>query len=92
MDAILISAEAGSAWTVIHPEYAVVVPEPRQKGFMTLFLPRGDPDFRQLVADRIKLKKTDNRIEQLYVKWILGKDEESKAPCWSIAHDVLGCN
>lgn len=90
VDAILISAEAGSAWTLLHPEYAVVVPEPHQKGSMALFLPKRDPDFTHLVADWIKLKKTDKAMDRLHQKWILGKDEESEQPRWSIARDLLG--
>jgi ABC-type amino acid transport substrate-binding protein len=57
---------------------------------MALLLPKGDPDFRNLVADWIRLKKTDKTIDRLYEKWVLGKDEESKKPRWSIARDVLG--
>jgi len=90
VDSILISAEAGSAWTVLYPEYAVVVPEPQVKATMALLLPKGDPDFRDLVAEWITLKKTDKTIDRLYEKWILGKDEEGKKPRWSIARDVLG--
>jgi ABC-type amino acid transport substrate-binding protein len=90
VDAILISAEAGSAWTVLYPEYAVVVPEPHIKANMALLLPKGDPDFRDLVAEWIKLKKTDRTIDRLYQKWVLGKDDGGKEPRWSIARDVLG--
>jgi ABC-type amino acid transport substrate-binding protein len=90
VDAILISAEAGSAWTVLYPEYAVVVPEPQIKTTVALLLPKGDPDFRDLVAEWIKLKKADKTIDRLYEKWILGKDDESKNPRWSVARNVLG--
>jgi hypothetical protein len=84
VNAIFISAEASSAWTVLYPEYAVMVPEPQQKATMALLLPKGDPDFREVVAEWIKLKKTDKTVERLHEKWILGKDEESKKPRWSI--------
>jgi Na+/H+-dicarboxylate symporter/ABC-type amino acid transport substrate-binding protein len=86
---LVISAEAGSAWTIIYPSYSVVVPEPHIKAHSGLAMPLGDSDFSDFVDDWLELKKTSGLITTLYDKWILGKSEEQKKPRWSIIRDVL---
>ncbi len=90
VDALVISAEAGSAWTIIYPSYSVVVPEPHIKAHAGLIMQLGDSDFGDFVDDWLKIKKTSGFIEKLYDKWILGKSEEQKKLRWSIGRDVLG--
>jgi Na+/H+-dicarboxylate symporter len=88
--AIVISAEAGSAWTIIYPSYSVVVPEPHIKAHAALAMPLGDTNFATFVDDWLELKKTSGSINKLYGKWILGKGVEQKKPRWSIGRNVLG--
>ena len=90
VDALAISAEAGSAWTIIYPSYSVVVPEPHMKAHAGLITPLGGSDFEDFLDDWLKLKRTSGFIDKLYDKWILGKGEEQKKPRWSIGRDVLG--
>jgi ABC-type amino acid transport substrate-binding protein len=90
VDALVISAEAGSAWTIIYPSYSVVVPEPHIKAHAGLVMPLGDSDFGDFLDDWLKLKKTSGFIDKLYDKWILGKSEEQKKVRWSIGRDVFG--
>ena len=88
--ALIISAEAGSAWTIIYPSYSVVVPEPHVKAHTGLAMPLGDSDFGDFVDDWLQLNKTSRFIDKLYDKWILGKSEEQKKPRWSIGRDIFG--
>jgi ABC-type amino acid transport substrate-binding protein len=88
--ALVISAEAGSAWTIIYPSYSVVVPEPHIKAHAGLAMPLGDSDFGDFVDDWLKLKKASGFINTLYDKWILGKSKEQKKPRWSVGRDVFG--
>ncbi len=90
LDAIIISAEAGSAMTILYPEYAVAIPEPHFSTPMGLMMAKGDQDFISLVSDFLELKNVDPAIDQLYDKWILGKDKTQKKRRWSIGRDVLG--
>jgi ABC-type amino acid transport substrate-binding protein len=87
--ALVISAEAGSAWTIIYPSYSVIVPEPHLKAHAGFAMPLGDSDFADFVDDWLELKKTSGFISKLYDKWVLGKSEEQKKPRWSIIRDVL---
>ena len=90
VDAIVISAEAGSAWTILHPAYSVVVPEPHIKAHAALAMPLDGSDFEDFVNDWLEIKKTSGIIDKLYEKWILGKKVEKKKQRWSIGRDVFG--
>lgn len=90
-DAIVMSAEAGSAWTLLYPEYSVVVPK---DGLLTVSV--GYP--MALSADRLEsvvsrwidLKRKDGTIEMLHKHWIEGETAEEKKPRWNVLSNVLG--
>ncbi len=92
-DAIVMSAEAGSAWTLLYPEYSVVVPE---DGLLTVSV--GYPmaltaDRLEMVVSRwIDLKRKDGTIEQLHRHWIEGQTAEENTPRWNVLSNVLGWN
>jgi Na+/H+-dicarboxylate symporter len=90
LDALVISAEAGSAWTILYPVYSVVVPEPHLKANAALAMPLGTPDFEDYVNDWLQMKQTGGIIEELYNKWILGLKEEQKKERWSFGRNILG--
>jgi len=89
VDALVISAEAGSAWTIVYPSYTVVVPEPYKKAHAGLVMPLGDSVFGNYVDDWLELKKTSGFIDRLYDKWILGKSSKDEKPRWSVMRNVL---
>jgi hypothetical protein len=90
VDALFLSAEAGSAWTIIYPSYSVVVPKPHIKAHAALAMPLAALDFVDFVDDWLQLKKTSGFINKLYDKWILGKSVEQKKRRWSFGRDVFG--
>ena len=89
LDAIAISAEAGSAWTVIHPEYGVAIPKPHVSAPIAIPMARGDEAFTAFLSDWLRLQKVRGTLDALYDKWILGKDAARQRPRWSIVRDVL---
>jgi ABC-type amino acid transport substrate-binding protein len=90
LDAVLYSAEGGSAWTLIYPAYTVVIPHPMVQ-IMPAGYPvaKGDPEWVGFLSSWIELKKKDGTIGLLYDHWILGRGETSQLPRWSIMRDVL---
>jgi ABC-type amino acid transport substrate-binding protein len=84
------SAEVGSAWTLLYPEYQVVVPKP-----VLSLLPLGyavalgDTEMADFLNHWIDLKRKDNTIEKTYNYWILGQGVTIKEPRWSIIRNVL---
>ena len=91
LDAMLLSAEAGSAWTLLYPSYSVAVP--RGLGVMVpgaYALPRGQEEFRIFLNRWLDLKQGDGTTDVLFEHWILGKNASAQGPRWSIMRDVLG--
>ena len=90
IDAFILTAERGSAYTLLHPDYSVVVPQPRPTKVPLGYVIAGrDQGLRNLVNVWLDLKRKDGTIDQLFSHWILGKDATVHAPRWSILHDVL---
>jgi Na+/H+-dicarboxylate symporter/ABC-type amino acid transport substrate-binding protein len=89
VDTIAISAEAGSAWTILYPRYAVAIPEPHITKPVAIAMAQGDQQFLDFINAWLALKKTEGTIDQLYDKWILGKVDTQKAPRWSVIRNVL---
>jgi len=91
VDALVTSAEAGAAWALFHPGYAMVNPiRPPVK--IPLVYPLGSDDgyYYSLINDWIDLKKKDGTVDTLFAHWILGKGGEDRRPRWSVMRDVLG--
>jgi Na+/H+-dicarboxylate symporter/ABC-type amino acid transport substrate-binding protein len=89
-DAIALPAERGSAWTLMHPEYSVVVPEPGIVKLPLAYpLARHDQALASFINTWIELKRRDGTIEALYQYWILGRNATPPRPRWSIVRDVL---
>jgi Na+/H+-dicarboxylate symporter/ABC-type amino acid transport substrate-binding protein len=90
LDAFVYSAEAGSAWSLIYPEYTVAVPQPDVLRVPLAYaMPRGDRELADFVNNWIDLKKKDLTITELYNYWILGRNAVEQAPRWSVIRNVL---
>jgi len=90
LDAMLTAAEIGSAWSLLFPEYTVVVPQPDVVRIPVAYaMPQGDHELVNFVSSWVELKKSEGTIESLYDYWILGKTAVRKQPRWSVIRDLL---
>jgi len=90
LDALVMTAERGSAYTLLHPEYSVVVPRPRQVKVPLAYAIAGhDAALAAVVDTWIDLKRKDGTIDDLFGHWILGRNAQPKPRRWSILDDVL---
>jgi Na+/H+-dicarboxylate symporter len=90
VDGVALPAERGSAWTLIHPAYTVVVPAPGVvKIPLAYAIAQQDRRFGELVNTWIELKRKDGTLDELYQYWILGRDRAARPTRWSIIRDVL---
>jgi Na+/H+-dicarboxylate symporter/ABC-type amino acid transport substrate-binding protein len=90
VDAFVASAERGSAYTLLHPEYSVAVPKPRPfKVPLAYVIAAHDGPMVSMVNTWIELKRKDGTIDQLFAHWILGQNAASRRPRWSVMRDVL---
>jgi ABC-type amino acid transport substrate-binding protein len=89
-DAIVLPAESGSVLTLLYPKFTVVVPEPDVVKIPLAYpLARRDQDWAHFINTWIELKRRGGTIQALYGHWILGKQENSRHPRWSILRNVL---
>ena len=90
VDAIAMTAERGSAWTLLYPEFTVVVPEPGIVKVPLVFpIARHDEVFASFMNTWIDLKHKDGTIDKLFAYWVLGRDAAPRPPRWSIIRNVL---
>ena len=90
LDALVLTAERGSAFTLLHPQYSVVVPKPRLlKVPLAYIVAGGDQQLAGVVNTWIELKRKDGTIDELFAHWILGRSSAAAERRWSILDDVL---
>lgn len=90
LDALVYSAEAGSAWSLVYPAYTVAIPQPDVLSLPLAYaMARGDRELVDFVNAWIDLKKKDRTIAALYDYWILGRNAGEQEPRWSVIHNVL---
>jgi ABC-type amino acid transport substrate-binding protein len=78
LDALVYTAEAGSAWSLVYPDYSVAVPHPLVLAVPLAYpVKRGDRDMVDYVDVWIELKKKDGTIQRLH------------GPRWSVVRDLL---
>lgn len=91
LDALVMSAQAGSAWTLLHPEFSVVIPtDTRLRVSVGYPMPLDALRLENVVSRWIDLKGKDGTIERLYQHWIEGRGAQDDGPRWNILSDVLG--
>ena len=90
VDAVLATVQRGSAYSLLHPDYTVVLPRP-----ILISLPLAYPmankstEFNQFINTWINLQKMDGTIVTFYDYWVLGKNASPVKPRWSVIRDVL---
>jgi len=88
--AFVATAERGSAYTLLHPAFAVAVPKPRPFRVPLGYVIAGrDASMTAILNTWIDQKKKDGTLDELFAHWILGQDLTVKRPRWSIMRDVL---
>ena len=91
LDAFLMPAENASAWTLLHPNYTVVIPQPDPVQRQSAFGLALDADNLARVVDQwVVFAQNEGTIQRGYDYWVLGQGAINQQPRWSIIHDVLG--
>lgn len=91
MDALATSAQVGSAWTLIHPEYAVAhMPMLELSSPVAMLIAGGDEKTEDTLETWIRIKQHDGSLDRLHEYWILGRGASPTGKRWSVIRDVLG--
>ena len=90
VDALAFSAEVGTAWTLLYPEFSVVIPKGLDLKVPVGFgLPRDQVDFVIFMNTWLDLKTKQGLTRELYRYWFLGEGLTQEEPRWSIIRNVL---
>jgi Na+/H+-dicarboxylate symporter/ABC-type amino acid transport substrate-binding protein len=89
LDGFVYTAEEGSAWSLLYPEYTIVVlPSPIALP-LSYVMARGDRELVDYVNALVELKKADGTLKKLYNYWVLGRFAVDTQPRWSVIRNVL---
>ena len=89
-DALLISLEAGKAWTLLYPEYTTVFQRQGIKSFPASYaIAQKNISLLNFMNSWLELQHKSGKIDQLYDYWIQGKNAVPKTPRWSVIRNVL---
>lgn len=81
------------SWSLTHPEYTVVFPEPQiAKDIFGYAVAQGSDKFLSYLNLWLDLKKNEQFADQQYDIWVLGQTNVAITPerRWSIIRNVLG--
>ena len=75
IDAMIYGAAAASAWTLLYPDYSVIIPKPHLSPLSMGFpIPSGDHRYEHFLSNWIKLKQNSKTIDAFYQYWIEGEN------------------
>jgi ABC-type amino acid transport substrate-binding protein len=90
-DALVTSAEGGSAWTLLHPEYGVALPIRPPPEFHYILPVAGYDRVLADYLDRwIDVSDNDGTLDVVFSYWIRGETGSRASRRWSIGRNVLG--
>ena len=91
LDALLISAEAGSAWSLLYPHFQAIVPKPSRLKIPVAYpVAMNDADLADFVSQWIRIMQGTPGFERKFNYWIMGMGAEEKKPRWSILRNMIG--
>ncbi len=89
MDALVTSAEGGSAWTLIHPTYALIDPRDDHTSRPLAFLRKRDDRIENGLDTWFRLQEHEGTLNRVFEYWIQGIGTEDESERWSVIRDVL---
>jgi len=86
---LLTSAEQGAAWTVMYPNYAVVIPAPSiHTDLLAYPIISDDPAFDAFINYWIDMQVQRGFEQKSYDYWILGKDKREREERWCLLNHL----
>ncbi len=91
IDAFIMPAEHAAAWSLLHPEFTVVVPQPDPVKVPTAFgVAMDSDDLAMVINEWVIYAHNAGIVDRAFEYWIAGKGAPKTGPRWSIMRNVLG--
>jgi Na+/H+-dicarboxylate symporter/ABC-type amino acid transport substrate-binding protein len=89
---LVVSAEAGAAWTIIYPSFTTIIPKPViHRDLIGYAVARKNYELLTFLNLWLRLMEINGHQKKFYDYWIEGKSEKIKER-WNIMNDVLKLN
>jgi len=88
-DGMMWSAENGSAWTLLYPNFSVVPIHPPYRVPVGFAFSHKNNELADFVSQWLKIVRASQADERLYDHWILGKNADERGPRWSVIRNIL---
>ena len=80
----------GAAWTLLYPDFSLVVPKPALFRPVGYAVARGNDELLEVFNAWLVALKSRGRVDELYRYWMLGEAAETvKPPRGSVIRNVL---
>lgn len=89
LSGLVMAAQEGAAWTVLYPEYTVVVPRPLVRKPVGMAIRTGDADWLHFLDRWLDYERLDGALDRLRIYWVEGGGTQQRPPRWSVTRDVL---
>lgn len=90
VDAIAGFSEEGAAWTLLYPDFSLVVPKPILFHPIGYAVARHNDKLLRVLNAWLLAEKSGGTVDEEYRYWMLGEAAKAdKPPRWSIIRDVL---
>lgn len=90
VDAFLMPAEHASGWSLLYPNFTVVVPQPDPVKIPTAFgVAMGASDLQHLIDEWVIYASTAGIVGSSFDYWVKGEGAKRQEPRWSIKRNVL---
>ena len=90
LDVQIGSAEAGSAWCLLYPQYTIVVPSGGRVRVPLAFpVALDNGSVLRYLDTWIDLRERDGTLHALFEYWIQGQGATNREPRWCVIRDVL---
>lgn len=89
-DALLISLEAGKAWTILYPDYTTLYYRDDIHSFPAAYaVAKNNLSLHTFLNSWLTIQTSSGYVDTLYEYWILGQNAQPKTSRWSVVKDVL---
>jgi ABC-type amino acid transport substrate-binding protein len=88
-DAIGARSEEGAAWTILYPNFSLVVPQPPAFIRVGYAVAHDNVDLLHFVDAWLLAAKAHGTVDALYDYWMLGRTKTARPPRWSVIRDLL---
>ncbi len=88
-DGLVIAAEAGLAWTILHPEYSTIVPTPIIRRSVGMETRSGDLAWLAFLNGWLEFERIDGPLARPRQYWLEGEGTQRREPRWCVLRDIL---